>query len=62
MSVVEEVERAVCECGRPARGQVAADGVAPAHLCRQCGPEHCKLREYIGRHRAVKDEGQGGLW
>lgn len=32
-----------CWCDEPARGQVAADAVAPAHDCRECSAEHCNL-------------------
>lgn len=36
-----------CGCGQPARGLVLGDGVAPAHYCRDCSPEHCWTRAHV---------------
>lgn len=34
-------------CGRRARGKVKATADTPAHVCKQCSPEHCQLRLYL---------------
>ena len=47
----------LCSCGRPARGPVPADDVAIEHTCRQCSPDHCRIRGHV---LECRDRGETG--